>query len=98
MMTADDLYKKLLDAKERLQFETLRQRGIITDAVVILNPKHKGAFEAALFNAHIKKIPVIYSNYVEKDKMYFSTDVDFVETCKRSLVWKGEGEWDSEFL
>ena len=90
----DDLYKELMDAQERLQFQTLRQRGIITNMVLFLNPKHKAVMEEALYEAGIQKIPIIYSAYIEEDKMYCSTDVDFVDAVKRSLIWKGE--WDDE--
>ena len=94
--TIDDLYKELMDAQERLQFQTLRQRGIITDMVLFLNPKHKTVIEEALYEAGIQKIPIVYSAHIEEDKMYCSTDVDFVATVKRSLAWRGE--WDDELL
>ncbi len=88
MMTYDEFMTEIWDAQERLKYEELRRRGIITDAVILINPKHKGILEEALHSMGIQKIPIVYSHYVEKDKMYFSTDTDFVTATKRCLIYR----------
>lgn len=81
----------LVKAEEELKYRDLRNKGIISDVVLVINPEHKGAIEQALYSAGIKKIPIIYVDYVELDKAYAITDKNMVENIKKGLIW-GEGD------
>jgi len=93
----ESMMQKMIDslvkAEEELKYKELRDKGIISDMVLVMNPEHKGAVEQALFSAGIKKIPIIYVDWVESDKVYAITDKNMVENIKNNLFWEeGEGE------
>lgn len=83
----------LLKAEEELKYKELRDKGIISDVVLVLNSEHKGVIEQELYSAGIKRIPIIYSDCVEPDKAYAITDKYLVKNIKKSLSWE-EGEED----
>lgn len=85
------MVESLVKAEEELKYIELRSKGIISDVVLVMNPGHKGVIEQALYSAGIKKIPIIYVDYVELDKAYAITDKHLVENIKKSLSWE-EGE------
>ena len=86
--TIQKILDSLFKAEEEIRYKDLRNRGIISDAALVMNPEHKGVIEQALYSAGIKKIPIIYSDYVELDKAYAITDKNLVETFKNILHWK----------
>lgn len=75
-------------ADEHARFYDLRARRIISDTVLVINPDHKGLIERVLYSAGIKKVPIIYSDCVEHDKMYAITDKSMVENIKKKMVWE----------
>ena len=85
--------EKLVKVEEELRYKDLRSKGIISDMVLVMNSEHKGVIEQALYSAGIKKIPIIYVDYVEIDKAYAITDKHLVENIKNNLSWE-EGEED----
>ena len=91
----ESMMQKMIDtlvkAEEELKYKELRNKGIISDMVLVLNSEHKGVIEQALYSAGIKKIPIIYVDYVELDKAYAITDKNMVENIKNNLFWE-EGE------
>lgn len=91
-MNFDDVLKKIVEAEEQLHYQELRQRGIIADGALIMNRKHMGVLEDALFKAGIKRIPTIYADYIEDDKILFVTDPYVLRIIKETLCWKEEGD------
>ena len=91
----ESMMQKMIDslvkAEEELKYKDLRDKGIISDMALIMNPEHKGVVEQALYSAGIKRIPIIYVDYVELDKAYAITDKNMVENIKNNLFWE-EGE------
>lgn len=79
---------QLITMDEYARFYDLRSRGIISDMVLVINSEHKGDIEQALYSAGIKKIPIIYSDCVEHDKMYAVTDKNMVESIKKKMFWE----------
>lgn len=82
------MINQLKRADEHARFLDLRARRIISDVVLVINPEHKGIIEQALYSAGIKKVPIIYSDCVEHDKMYAITDKNMVENVKKTMVWE----------
>ena len=93
----ESIMQKMIDslvkAEEELKYIELRNKGIISDVVLVMNSGHKGVIEQALYSAGIKKIPIIYVDYVELDKAYAITDKHLVENIKNNLSWE-EGDED----
>lgn len=85
------MVESLVKAEEELKYKELRDQGIISDVVLVMSPEHKGVIEQALYSAGIKKIPIIYVDYVEIDKAYAITDKELVENIKKNLNWE-EGD------
>lgn len=79
---------ELMEATERAKIKELREHGIIGNVVLFVHPKHRGIIEEALFRAGIRRIPVIYTNFVEETNLIASTDKDLVENCKKALGWE----------
>lgn len=86
-----EMIDTLLKAEEELKYKELRDKGIISDVVLVLNPEHKGVIEQALYSAGIKRMPIIYTDCVESDKAYAITDKHLVENIKNSMSWE-EGD------
>lgn len=91
-MNFDDVLKKIVEAEEQLHYQELRERGIIADGALIVNRKHMGVLEDALFEAGIKRIPIIYTDYIEDDIVLFVTDPYVLRNIKEALCWKEEGD------
>ena len=91
-MNFNDVLNKIVEAEEQLHYQELRKKGIIADGALIINRKHKGVLEDALFKAGIKRIPTIYTDYIEDDTILFVTDPYVLRTIKENLCWKEEGD------
>lgn len=87
-----EMIESLVKAEEELKYIELRNKGIISDVVLVMNSGHKGVIEQALYSAGIKKIPIIYVDYVEMDKAYAITDKHLVENIKNNLSWEDGGD------
>lgn len=79
------MINRVMELEEQKKFQELKDKGIIVDAVLICNPKHKGVLNGALHEMGIKKIPIVWENCVEDDKLYMVTDKDLVEHIKQSI-------------
>ena len=86
----DDLLKQLKQIEEKMRFEELKNKGIIANVALVVNPKNKGVLEEALYSAGIKRIPVIYTPVIEEDKILGITDKEYVERIKETLCFSEE--------
>lgn len=82
----DKIMAKYTEMAEKKTLQDLKDRGIIVDACLVLNSTHKG-IEHELARRKIKRIPIVYSPYVEKDKCYMVTDKETVERIKQTVCF-----------
>ena len=99
MSDLDEMIRKATEAlvseKEEEAYKELRERGIIGDVALFVHPIHKGIIEQALFLGGIKRIPIIYTDVIEKDKIIATTDMELVRETRR-MVGMGIEEEASE--
>ena len=84
----DELKKaieKAVEEADRALYRDLLKNGTIGNAVIFVNPKHKGILEKVLFEAGIKGTPIIYTYHIDEDKLLFSTDKGLVKSFKQAL-------------
>lgn len=78
----DEITKSYAEAEDKRIFEEYRANGRFSEAVLIMNPKHKGAMEDFL-NTNGLKIPVIWYERVEEDKAYMINDKDMAKNVRK---------------
>lgn len=81
----------ILREKEAEAYKECRDRGIIGEGALFVHPIHRGKIEQVLFAEGIKRVPIIYTDVIEKDKMIFTTDKELVKTA-RQMCGFGEKE------
>ena len=81
----NDVINKCLEIEEKRKIQELKEQGIIVDAVLLCNPKHKKVLSDALHEIGIKKIPIVWEKYIEDDKIYMVTDKDLVDNIKDAI-------------
>lgn len=69
----DIVAEKMTEAYEKRLFEDYKATEQISEAVLLMNPKHKGQMGEFLYVSGLK-IPIIWHRYVEEDKAYMITD------------------------
>ena len=84
-ISVEDIIEQAMKLEEMNKIIDLKAQGIITDACLICHMSHKGIIENALYQAGIKKIPIVYSPYIEDDKILMVTDKELVENIKKSI-------------
>ncbi len=77
--------EKAVKATETALYRDLLKNGTIGNAVIFANPKHKGLLEKVLSDVGIKGTPILYTSYIEEDKLLFSTDKYMVENAKKAM-------------
>lgn len=91
----DEIIRQATEAiireKEAEAYKELRDRGRIGEGALFVHPIHRGQIEQALFAAGIKRVPIIYTDLIEKDKMIFTTDNELVKNA-RQMCGCGEEE------
>lgn len=91
----DEIIRKTTEAilreKEIEAYKEFRDRGIMGEGALFVHPIHRGQIEQVLFAAGIKRVPIIYSDLIEKDKMIFTTDKELVKNA-RQMCGYGEEE------
>lgn len=83
----------ILREKEEEVYKNFRDRGIIGEGALFVHPIHKGQIEQVLFAEGIKRVPIIYTDVIKKDKMIFTTDKELVKTARQMC---GHGEEEDE--
>lgn len=73
----------ILREKDAEAYKEFRDSGIIGECALFVHPIHKGQIEQVLFSVGIKRVPIIYSDVIEKDKMIFTTDKELVKTARQ---------------
>ena len=81
----------ILRENESEAYKEFRNRGIIGEGALFVHPIHRGQIEQVLFAEGIKRVPIIYTDLIEKDKMIFTTDKELVKTA-RQMCGHGEEE------
>lgn len=79
----------ILREKEAEAYKEFRDLGIIGEGALFVHPIHRGQIEQVLFAEGIKRVPIIYTDLIEKDKMIFTTDKELVKTARQMC---GHGE------
>ena len=83
--STDNLLDKIIDQwieeREKEYFERLKTTEQISEAVLVMNPKHKGQMGEFLYVSGLK-VPVIYGKYVEEDKAYMITDKELAKNVR----------------
>ena len=67
--------------EEKKLIEEAKEKGQISEAVLLMNPKHKGQMGEFLYVSGLK-IPVIWHRYVEEDKAYMITDKEIAKNVR----------------
>lgn len=73
--------------KEEKMFEEAKEKGEISEAVLIMNPKHKEQLGEFL-NVSGLKIPIIWHRYVEEDKAYMVTDKEIAKDVREAYDYQ----------
>ena len=77
-----DMVCKIQIAEEKKKlFEEAKEKGQISEAVLVMNPKHKGQMGEFLYVSGLR-VPVIYGKYVEEDKAYMITDKEMAKNAR----------------
>ena len=77
----DIVTKKMVEAYEERLFEDYKATEQVSEAVLVMNPKHKGQMGEFLYVSGLK-VPVIYGKYVEEDKAYMITDKEIAKNVR----------------
>lgn len=81
----------ILREKEAEAYKEFMDRGIIGEGALFVHPIHRGQIEQVLFAEGIKRVPIIYTDVIEMDKMIFTTDKELVKNA-RQMCGHGEEE------
>lgn len=90
----DEIIRKATEAlreKNTELYKEFRDRGIIGEGALFVHPIHRGQIEQVLFAEGIKRVPIIYTDVIEKDTMIFTTDKELVKNA-RQMCGYGEEE------
>ena len=79
----DETMDRLMAASEKAFFEQLKCAGQVSEAVLLMNPKHKGQMGEFLYVSGLM-IPVIYAKCVEEDKAYMITDKELARNIREA--------------
>lgn len=95
MGVLEEVARKVLDGIDRQMVEDLKEDGGITEAVLLMNPKHKDALENFVEVSGLQ-IPILCNVHVEEDKCYMVVEKTLVRQIKRyyELECKQRGELD----
>ncbi len=77
----DEITERLIDARGKAFFEQLKCTRQISEAVLLMNPKHKEQLGEFL-NVSGLIIPIIWHRYVEEDKAYMITDKELAKNVR----------------
>ena len=77
----DMVCKIQIDEEKKKLFEEAKEKGQISEAVLVMNPKHKGQMGEFLYVSGLR-VPVIYGKYVEEDKAYMITDKEMAKNAR----------------
>lgn len=77
----DIVAKKMAEASEKRIFEDYKATERVSEAVLVMNPKHKGQMGEFLYVSGLK-VPVVYGKYVEEDKAYMITDIELAKNVR----------------
>lgn len=78
----DIVAKEMVEAYEKRLFEDYKATEQISEAVLLMNPKHKGQMGEFLYVSGLK-IPIIWHRYVEEDKAYMITDKEMAKNVRK---------------
>lgn len=78
----DMVCKMQIAEEEKKLFEEAKEKGQISEAVLMMNPKHKGQMGEFLYVSGLK-IPIIWHRYVEEDKAYMITDKEIAKNVRK---------------
>ena len=79
----DEITERLMATSEKAFFEQLKCTRQISEAVLLMNPKHKGQMGEFAYASGLK-IPVIYAKCVEEDKAYMITDKELAKNVREA--------------
>ena len=77
----DIVAEKMAEANDKRLFEDYKSTEQVSEAVLLMNPKHKGQMGEFLHVSGLK-VPVIYGKYVEEDKAYMITDKELAKNVR----------------
>lgn len=77
----DIVAKEMEEAYEKQLFEDYKATEQFSEAVLLMNPKHKGQMGEFLYVSGLK-IPIIWHRYVEEDKAYMITDKELAKNVR----------------
>ena len=77
----DEIMECWVEEQEKKQFERLKVTEQISEAVLLMNPKHKVQMGEFLYVSGLK-IPIIWHRYVEEDKAYMITDKELAKNVR----------------
>ena len=79
----DIVAEKMVEVYEKRIFEDYKATEQVSEAVLVMNPKHKGQMGEFLYVSGLK-IPIIWHRYVEEDKVYMVTDKELAKNIREA--------------
>lgn len=79
----DIVAEKMVEVREKRLFEDYKAAEQVSEAVLLMNPKHKDQMGEFLHVSGLK-VPVIYGKYVEEDKAYMINDKDMAKIARET--------------
>ena len=83
----DEIMEYWAEEQEKKRFKHLKVTGQISEAVLMMNPKHKGQMGEFLYVSGLK-IPIIWHRYVEEDKAYMITDKELAKNVREAYDYQ----------
>lgn len=77
----DEIARRWAEELDKAYFERLKTTERVSEAVLLMNPKHKGQMGDFLYVSGLK-VPVIYGKFVEEDKAYMITDKELARNMR----------------
>ena len=85
----DEMMKQWAEELDKSYFEHFKATEQVSEAVLLMNPKHKEQLGEFL-NVSGLKIPIIWHRYVEEDKAYMVTDKELARNIRETYAYDNQ--------
>lgn len=79
----DEIMRRWAEELDKSYFECFKATGQVSEAVLVMNPKHKDQMGEFLYVSGLK-VPVVYGKFVEEDKAYMITDKELARSIREA--------------
>lgn len=84
----EKMLQDVIKAGEKVLYNEYREKGKITEFILVAHPRLRGNLENALYALGVKRIPIVYTENAEKDSLYAITD----KTAIRNMMEMATGQ------